>query len=261
MDATIVETFEKHGAILLKGVFRKWIPKITSGIEKNISNPSEYANENNVKEGRFFDDYCNWARISEFKDLVENSVAAKIAAQIMKSNTAQFFHDHVLVKEGGTEKETPWHQDAPYYFIAGNKTVSMWIPVDPIIDTGLRFISGSHKWEKMVRPVSWSDDSDFYKKKQDWLPVPDPDSDPKNNHILEWSMEPGDAVLFHFKTVHGARGNKKNVRRRALSLRWIGDDVRYISRPGKTSPPFPGHNMNDGQKLREDWFPTIHPKS
>jgi ectoine hydroxylase-related dioxygenase (phytanoyl-CoA dioxygenase family) len=49
-------------------------------------------------------------------------------------------------------------------------------------------------------------------------------------------------------------------RRRALSLRWVGDDARYVQRPGRTSPPFPGHNMTEGQKLREDWFPVIWPK-
>ena len=82
----------------------------------------------------------------------------------------------------------------------------------------------------------------------------------QNYHILEWSMEPGDAVLFDFRAVHGARGNKKNIRRRALSLRWVGDDVTYIERPGRTSPPFPGHRMETGQKLREDWFPIVYTK-
>ena len=27
---------------------------------------------------------------------------------------------------------------------------------------------------------------------------------------------------------------------------------------GPTSPPFDGHGMVDGQRLREDWFPTIY---
>ncbi len=259
MENEFSQTFEKNGAILLKDTFKEWVPKIIAGIERNLSSPSKYANENNVDSGRFFDDYCNWKVINEFQDFIFNSNAAKIAAEVMNSKTAQFFHDHVLVKEGGTSKETPWHQDAPYYFVNGEKTVSMWIPVDPITNTGLRFIAGSHKWEKMVKPVSWADDSDFYKSEHDWLPVPEPDSDPGNFRILEWSMEPGDAVLFNFRTVHGARGNETPMRRRALSLRWVGDDVTYIERPGRTSPPFPDHNMQTGQILRTDWFPILYP--
>jgi ectoine hydroxylase-related dioxygenase (phytanoyl-CoA dioxygenase family) len=64
-------------------------------------------------------------------------------------------------------------------------------------------------------------------------------------------------VAFHYKTVHGARANMAQRRRRAFSMRWLGDDARYVTRPGRTSPPFPGHDMKDGQRLREDWFPVI----
>ena len=87
--------------------------------------------------------------------------------------------------------------------------------------------------------------------------MPDPDAEPEKYRVLEWSMQPGDAVAFNFRTLHGARGNAGAQTRRALSLRFIGDDARYAERPGKTSPPFPGHGMSDGDRLREDWFPTI----
>jgi ectoine hydroxylase-related dioxygenase (phytanoyl-CoA dioxygenase family) len=70
-------------------------------------------------------------------------------------------------------------------------------------------------------------------------------------------MEPGDAILFDFRTAHGARGNPTAARRRALSLRWVGDDAYYVERPGRTSPPYHGHGMQPGQKLREDWFPVV----
>ncbi|MEL7093475.1 MAG: phytanoyl-CoA dioxygenase family protein, partial [Pseudomonadota bacterium] len=75
--------------------------------------------------------------------------------------------------------------------------------------------------------------------------------------IVEFGMEPGDAVAFHFRTLHGARGNHSNARRRAFSLRLVGEDARYVERPGPTSPPFPGHGMQAGARLREDWFPRL----
>jgi ectoine hydroxylase-related dioxygenase (phytanoyl-CoA dioxygenase family) len=78
--------------------------------------------------------------------------------------------------------------------------------------------------------------------------------------VLEWQMEPGDAVIFDYRTVHGARGNHAATGRRVLSLRWVGDDVRYAERPGRTSPPYPGHGMVPGQRLREDWFPVVWPR-
>jgi ectoine hydroxylase-related dioxygenase (phytanoyl-CoA dioxygenase family) len=57
--------------------------------------------------------------------------------------------------------------------------------------------------------------------------------------------------------LHGARGNKSEERRRAFSVRMVGDDARYIERPGPTSPPFPKHKMEQGERLREDWFPQL----
>ncbi|NDH11794.1 MAG: hypothetical protein EBY44_08760, partial [Actinobacteria bacterium] len=91
----------------------------------------------------------------------------------------------------------------------------------------------------------------------DYLPVPDPDRDPDRYHVLEWALEPGDAIAFHFGVVHGSRGNLGAGRRRAFSLRLVGDDARYVSRPGRTSPPFPDHGMVDGDRLRSDWFPVL----
>lgn len=87
------------------------------------------------------------------------------------------------------------------------------------------------------------------------MPVPDPEAE--GMRILEWKMEPGDAVAFNYHILHGARGNHATDRRRAFSLRLLGDDARYVTRPGPTSPPFPGHEMTEGQKLREDWFPLL----
>lgn len=254
-----IDAFQRDGAVVLRGVFADWTEVIAAGVARNMAEPGRYASENAVAKGRFFDDYCNWTRIPEFERVIRESPAAALAAAAMRSETAQIFHDHVLVKEPGTSKPTPWHQDAPYYFVEGAQTVSFWIPVDPVQDATLRFIAGSHRWERMVRPVSWADDSDFYEGDQEWTPVPDPDADPEATEVLEWAMEPGDCVLFDFRTAHGARGNETPRRRRALSLRWVGDDARYVERPGRTSPPFPGHGMHAGEKLREDWFPVIFP--
>ena len=56
---------------------------------------------------------------------------------------------------------------------------------------------------------------------------------------------------LHPRTAH------QIARRRAFSLRRVGEDARYTERPGPTSPPFPGHGMQAGDRLREDWFPVL----
>ena len=253
-----IKSFQDDGVVLIKGLFADYVELIQTGVDYNIQNPGRYAAEN-IKDGeggRFFDDYCNWNRISQFQEVIKNSKVAEVAAGLMKSKTVQVFHDHVLVKEPGTSKPTPWHQDSPYYFVEGSQTVSFWSPVDAVTDATLRCVAGSHKWSKPVLPTRWLNEDKFYKDTVKYMPVPDPDAE--GMKILEWDMDPGDAVAFHYRILHGARGNETKKRRRAFSLRLVGDDARYVERPGPTSPPFPGHNMKPGDRLREDWFPIIY---
>ncbi len=183
------------------------------------------------------------------------SEVSSVAADLMQSKIVQLFHDHVLVTEPGTSKPTPWHTDGPYYFVEGTQTVSFWSPLDPVTQASLRCVAGSHKWPKPVLPTRWLANTSFYPNKEAYMPVPDPDAD--GMKIIEYTMEPGDAVAVNFHILHGARGNETTQRRRAFSQRLLGDDTRYTQRTGPTSPPFPGHEMKEGQKLREDWFPFI----
>ncbi|MGH1578788.1 phytanoyl-CoA dioxygenase family protein [Planktotalea sp.] len=253
-----VDAFQRDGVVLIKGLFAGYVETLRAGVQRNIDDPGPFSAEN-LKEGeggRFFDDYCNWTRIPEFEDVVNNSAAAEVAADLMCSKSVQMFHDHVLVKEPGTSKPTPWHTDGPYYFVEGQQTVSFWSPLDPVTDASLRCVAGSHLWEKPVLPTRWLSEEDFYPDADAYMPVPDPDAE--GMIVREWAMEPGDAVAFNYSILHGARGNETKQRRRAFSLRLLGDDARYVERPGPTSPPFPGHDMNAGQRLREDWFPILY---
>ncbi len=252
-----IDTYQRDGVVLIKGLFADYVDALREGVEINMTEPGPYAAENLHKgeAGRFFDDYCNWMRIKPFEEVIHRSPALEVGADLMGSQTCQVFHDHVLVKEPGTSKPTPWHQDGPYYFVEGEQTVSFWSPLDLVREASLRCVAGSHKWPKAVLPTRWLSETDFYPDEKDFMPVPDPDAE--GMRIVEYAMEPGDAVAFHFRILHGARGNESASRRRAFSLRLVGDDARYVERPGRTSPPCPGHNMQPGQRLREDWFPVL----
>lgn len=255
-----IEDFQRDGAVLIPGLFADQVAGLRDGIARNLAEPGPYAAENTGKDdtGRFFDDYCNWDRIPEFRAAIHAPRVAQAAADLMRTSRVQLFHDHVLVKEPGTSKPTPWHQDSPYYFVEGTQTVSFWVPLDPVSEASLRCVAGSHRWPKPVMPKRWLVETDFYPNVDDYMPVPDPDAEGMT--VLEWPMQPGDAVAFDFRTLHGARGNSAGLRRRAFSLRLVGEDARYVERPGRTSPPYPGHGMQPGERLREDWFPVIWPR-
>ena len=253
----MIDAYQADGVVLVKGLFADHVSELREGIAVNMAEPGPYASENKKEgeTGRFFDDYCNWSRIPQFRAVIETSPAAKVAADLMQSDRVQMFHDHVLVKEPGTSMATPWHQDGPYYFVEGQQTVSFWSPLDPVKQATLRCVAGSHRWEKEVLPTRWVSEAGFFPDEGQYIPVPDPDAE--GMRVVEFEMEPGDAVAFNYRTLHGARGNQSDSRRRAFSLRLVGDDARYVERPGRTSPPFPGHDMVPGQRLREDWFPVL----
>jgi len=251
--------YRRNGAIVLRGAFVDWVEPLRRGVERNMAAPGPYGTEN-VRPGdgggRFFDDYCNWQRIPEFGDFMRNSPAAAMAACLMGSREVQVFHDHVLVKEPGTPKATPWHQDMPFYCVEGMQTGSYWIPLDGVTeDNTLRLVLGSHLWPKLLRPKRWAGGEDFYANDAEFMDMPDVEGGQYS--ILAAALEPGDAILFNYRTVHGAKGNAGAGRRRAFSARFVGDDARFVQRPGRTSPPYPGIGQASGERLREDWFPTV----
>ncbi len=250
-----IDAYQRDGVVVLRGLFAPHVDTLRAGVERNMAEPGPYASENEKsgETGRFFDDYCNWHRIPEFQEVVRDPAIAAAASALMGSHRVQMFHDHVLVKEPGTSMATPWHSDGPYYFVSGAHTVSFWVPLDPVTDASLRCVAGSHRWEKDVLPTRWVSEEAFFEG--DYMPIPDPEAEGMD--IREWPMAPGDAVAFNFRTLHGARGNTSQDRRRAFSLRLVGEDARYVTQPGPTSPPFPGHEMQEGQRLREDWFPVL----
>ena len=88
IDQQDINTYQSLGVVFLKNVVSKyWIEKLQLGVEKNFSNPSKHKciyEKYNNKE-LFYDDYCNWNRIIEYKDFLFNSQIATIASQLMKS--------------------------------------------------------------------------------------------------------------------------------------------------------------------------------
>ncbi len=159
-----------------------------------MASPSEYGHARTVipKDGSppFFQDYCNWSRIPAFSEFVFQSAAAEIAAALMQSQTAKFFHEHTLVKPAGGSTVTPWHHDQPYYCVSGRQNVSFWIPLDPVAEaTSLRCIRGSHRWEEEFSPTRFNG-TKLYEHTR-FSTLPDIDAHEDEYDIVSWALEPG----------------------------------------------------------------------
>ena len=152
---------------------------------------------------------------------------------------------------------TPWHQDQPYYLVTGLQSVSFWVPLDPIPrDRTIEYISGSHIWGKDFKPKRF-DGTDLFEGDTSES-IPDIDAKREDLDIVGWEMEPGDAIAFNFRTLHGAPANNSTSRRRVISLRWVGDDAVFVKRRGTTSPAFPDLTYEDGAPFKGQEFPILY---
>ena len=268
-----IASFQRDGAVILRNFLSPdEVALLASGIEKVLASPSPLflVASRDTDRGRFVEDFCNWSRIDEFRRLAWYSQAADAAQVLMQSRTVRLFHDHVLVKEPGTQQETPWHQDLPYYNIEGWMNCSMWAPVDPVAESStLEFVAGSHR-------NGWKLPRTFLDEQAKWFPegslaeVPPIELEAARGRrelkypILRWAMEPGDVVFFHMLTLHHSYGVPDMAqRRRVFSLRFVGDDVVHAPRPWKTSPPFEGlaKELPAGVPLDSPLFPLLRPRS
>ena len=257
-----IEVYQRDGVLLLKNAFIDWIEPLRLGLNRNLANPENYRfpaeSTREGEPGRFFDSYCNWPLIPEYWDFVFHSKAASLAGQIMRAQTSQFFHEHVFVKEPGTQRATPWHQDMPYYCVSGSQSVSVYVALDDIDeDSAVKFVRGSHRWDQLYHPKVWLTGDDFNVDDKTMQTMPAIQSTVDEQKIIGWPLQAGDAVLFNFRTVHGTMEAVTTKDRRAFSTRWMGDDICYIERPGETSPPYADLELTTGDKMREDWFPIV----
>lgn len=265
-DPTDIEAFQRDGVVIRRGAFTDWVDTLRAGLSRNLSSPDDYRFPcDSLPEGapgRFFDSYCNWDLIPEYRDFALNSCAASMAGQFMLSSRAQLFHEHAFLKEPGTQRATPWHQDLPYYCVNGNQTASIYVSLDHAeSDVAVRFVKGSHSSGALFYPRVFMDGSSFNVDDATMQAVPDIDSDPESYDVLASALEPGDAIVFNFRTLHGTTDAPLKALRRAFSIRWLGDDVTYCMRAGETSPPYPGIDLQSGDLMREDWFPVIWRRS
>lgn len=262
LPPSTIEAFQRDGAVCIRQLFSAdEVALLERGIEHNLASPSERAKVASQADdpGWFFEDFCNWQDNPDYRRFIFNSRVGHVASQLMQSDNVRLYHDHLLVKEPNTRQATPWHQDQPYYNVEGQQNCSMWMPVDPVERAStLEFVAGSHRGP-------WLMPRTFLDNQAKWFPegsladLPDIEADRSAFNILGWALEPGDAVFFHMLTLHASGGVGGDRRRRAFSLRFLGDDMRHAPRPWRTSPEFPGlaTALPAGAPMEHELFPYL----
>lgn len=239
----------------------------------SLAHPSPAANRYAGGEGTFYQDLANPKAVAAYRELIEKSNAADIAAALWGTGDVWFMYEQVFLKEGGESRRTPWHQDSSYLPIDGSQIAVMWISFDPVAkNDSLEFVRGSH------RGVMY--DGSRFDPKDDTAPIygdgslprlPNIEAERSRWDIVSWAVEPGDVLVFHPGVLHGGAATHRGIRRRTLSLRFFGPDAVYASRPGMSGKRRPVDDpeasvfaraaaaLSPGDPLRHPGFPKLRP--
>jgi len=271
----IVANYERDGAAVIRGAIGSdWVGRMQDAVDRVIAEPGSAAVEYTPsgKSGRFIGDFFMWMRDADFAALAIDSSLPVLAGQIMKASEVRLFYDQLLVKEPQTGERTPWHQDLPYWPLRGDDILSMWVALDTVTQTtgAVRYARGSHRNRTLYAPKAFGKDSGFgalYARMG--LPsFPDDAVVEQDYDMLSWDVEPGDVIIHHPLVFHSAGGNAStDRRRRAVSIRYMGDDALYDDRPGTFVEKETIREIlrepiaiQDGQRPSGANFPTVGPR-
>jgi ectoine hydroxylase-related dioxygenase (phytanoyl-CoA dioxygenase family) len=208
--------------------------------------------------GQFRAGTDHWVEQPAFLEFARDSPLPSIVARLLRSDQVWLYEDSVLVKEPGTVERTAFHQDLAYFHIDGGQVCTAWVPLDSV-DTGngaVQYLRGSHLDSTRFRPnlfVTTQSLPDTVGEE-----VPDYSGD---SALVEFDTRPGDVVVHHARTIHGAHANRsRDRRRRAISVRYAGDDAVFRITPG--APQKVHHaTLVEGAPLAEPACPMVWPVS
>lgn len=255
------ETFERDGVVLLRGILDdEWLELLADAIEADIADPAPgYHGYQSPEGGYFHGNFDNWRHDQRFARYCLGSPLPHLAAELLGCRSVNLFYDQLFVKEATTPSPTPWHNDQPYWPVAGRQLMSFWVSLDPVtLDSGgLEFIRGSHLWDRWFQPRTFGTGGYQYEENPAYEPIPDFDTQRSELDIVSWDMEPGDLLAFHALTVHGSGGNtRSDRRRRGYTVRYAGDDVSYDPRTG-TNPALIRNDHEANVPLDPAIYPAV----
>jgi ectoine hydroxylase-related dioxygenase (phytanoyl-CoA dioxygenase family) len=158
-----------------------------------------------------------WEHSAKVRKFVFGRRLARIAADLLEVNGVRLYHDQSLYKEpsGGI---TPAHADQFYWPLASDRTVTAWIPLQPVpMDMGpVAFYAGSQTMTE-GRELGISDESE-----QEISSTMAANGFP----IVNEPFELGE-VSFHLGwTFHRAGANTSNLPRSVMTIIYMDQDMR-----------------------------------
>lgn len=229
--ASAAASLERDGVVHLAGVLdHDRLQMVEEAVEWSLTHPSPNAKLFYPDEpAKFFEDTG-----ANHLDLVRRAGIDQIVSALWGGvEDMWYMGEQLFLKEDGSSRRTPWHQDTSYLRIMGSQMVAVWISLEPLPrEHCLEFVRASHRGPLYNGSAFDSDDDTAPLYKESLLPrLPDIQARRDDFEILSWDFEPGDVLVFHLGMLHGGAGTAPGMRRRTVSLRFIGPDVVFDGRP------------------------------
>lgn len=279
-----IETFWRDGVVCLRGVIDPaWLETLAEPIDRLLESSQMLDLFANVRKARrergitdaddteFLEDLVPGGVSDEaaFRHVFDSSRAdqalgrfatesmlPEIAGRVLRADHVVLYNDQLLVKEPGTPTRTAFHVDEPYFNVTGDQIGTCWVPLDVVTrDSGaMGYVRGSHRWTENFMPNNFTTGR-LHEAAHDAEPgdrlLLDIDRHPDDYDIIYHELGPGDVTVHHCRTAHGSGGNTtRDRRRRALAIRYCGDDARYLPKPTAPSDNSNG-TLREGQPLTD----------
>ena len=264
ITAAEIEAFQDEGVAFLPGLVDKvTVDVLRAAAERRAAAPSAHSDELS-REGRFLSDQFLHEDMEEFRDFAFQTRIAQNAARAMGVNRVRLYFDHLFVCAPQTPTDSSWHQDIPYWPIDGEQICSIWLrlPNCTADSSALQFVRGRRHQDVLYAQKPFGDGDPAAQTDFSAGDLPEPPAfhkEPERYEILSWDYRAGDAVLFNARIMHSSGGNtSQDVNRIAYSTRWIGDDAKFVAKPGWQDPlllPDSDEPHEDGQPLDSRKFP------
>ncbi len=262
IGAADIETFRRDGVVCLRGVLdRDLVDAMAGPVEAAIH--SEQSADLSALAGapadraRFVAGVDHWRAQPEMRAFAAASPLPATVAALLESAAIWLYEDSVLVKEPGAHEATEWHQDLGYFHVEGTQLCTTWCPLDPAdAESGaMRFVRGSHTWPETFRPNLFVTREPIPGTEGETVPDVDDGFD-----VVTFALEPGDITVHHARTLHAAGPNMSaDRRRRAISVRYCGDDARVHFRTGAPRKR-EQQDLRDGDPLGGPAHPQVWPR-
>lgn len=175
---------------------------------------------NLLKPGETSKDIREWHETSQY--LYEISMNPKILDLVESILGPNFFMwaSSFFIKEPHSKAVVGWHQDAYYWPMKPQHSVTVWLAFDDVDaeNGGMKIIPGSHKGGIIKHKHSNQTDS--------ILTLELENGSFRDDSAVQFTLKAGEVSLHDDRAIHGSPANPSARRRAGLTIRYSGTEVK-----------------------------------